>query len=322
MAAIECRAMGTTCHLEVWVAANDPTGEQAGRVLEGMTGRLRELEARWSRFIPGSDVSRMNRHAGVDVPVSTDTTSLVAQAISAWELTGGHVDPTVLHALETAGYPPSGWFSDAPTTSGSRHSTRVVPGPQGIVVDADVGTVFLPTGVGFDPGGIGKGRAVDLLVDWAHAAGAQGVCADLGGDVKVSGTGSGPERGSWCVAVDHGDGFIASVIFDRGTAGAVATSSVLARRWDGPEGAAHHLIDPRSGRPSTSDLVAVSVVGAEAMWAEVVAKAAVIAGSSQGRVLVEQLGLSALASTVDGSVLRWGSIDSFLATSQPHMVQS
>ncbi len=322
MGSVQFLAMGTTCRLETWAVDTGSGPNDGSEVCHQLVEELGTLEARWSRFVPGSDVSRMNRHAGVEVPVASETSFLVASAVSAWELTGGLFDPTVLGALEFAGYPPAGWHGGVASEPPRAHSTTAVPGPHGIVINVELGTVSLPSGVGFDPGGIGKGRAVDLLVERAHALGASGVCVDLGGDVKVSGTTGGPDASSWCVEVDHGEGRVASVVFDSGTAGAVATSSILARRWHGPDGPAHHIIDPRSGRPSQSDLVAVTVVGGEAMWAEVIAKAAVVGGSHEGRMLVERLGLSALATTTRGSVLHWGSIDSFIPASELQVMPS
>jgi thiamine biosynthesis lipoprotein len=57
---------------------------------------------------------------------------------------------------------------------------------------------------------------------------------------------------------------------------AAATSSTLRRRWgDG----LHHVIDPRTGRPAASGLAEVSVVTRTAVDAEIVAKAALIAGA-------------------------------------------
>ncbi|OLC04383.1 MAG: hypothetical protein AUI15_01040 [Actinobacteria bacterium 13_2_20CM_2_66_6] len=47
------------------------------------------------------------------------------------------------------------------------------------------------------------------------------------------------------------------------------------RRWAGD---VHHVIDPRTGRPSDSGLVEVSVIAATAVDAEVIAKTALIAG--------------------------------------------
>jgi len=43
----------------------------------------------------------------------------------------------------------------------------------------------------------------------------------------------------------------------------------------------HHLIDPRTGAPSDTDVSLATVVAGEAWMAEVLAKAVVLAGSAQ-----------------------------------------
>jgi len=65
----------------------------------------------------------------------------------------------------------------------------------------DATTVRLPAGTGFDAGGIGKGLAADLVTTEAIAAGADGICVNLGGDLRVAGTG--PD-GAWTVGIEKG----------------------------------------------------------------------------------------------------------------------
>src|SRR2546429_593200 len=62
------------------------------------------LEARWSRFLADSEVSRLNAAAGQPVSVSADTIKLVSTAVDAWRLTAGRFDPTVLGDVVRAGY--------------------------------------------------------------------------------------------------------------------------------------------------------------------------------------------------------------------------
>src|SRR4051812_14620460 len=89
------RIMGSDGHL---VVAGDPKLLRRARI------RLDELEARWSRFVPASEVSRVNRHAGEPVAVSADTRLLFTRALDGWRLTGGGFDPTVLGAMLRNGY--------------------------------------------------------------------------------------------------------------------------------------------------------------------------------------------------------------------------
>ena len=73
-------------------------------------------------------------------------------------------------------------------------------GAGGIRIDDFVGCVRLPPGVGFDPGGIGKGLAADLVAHELLDLGAAGACVNVGGDVRVIGD---PGEGdAWRIAID------------------------------------------------------------------------------------------------------------------------
>ncbi len=70
--------------------------------------------------------------------------------------------------------------------------------------------------------------------------------------------------------------------------GGVATSSVVRRRWRRGSVDVHHLIDPRTARPASTDLDSVTTVAPTLWWAEGVAKSAVIVGSCPARALLEE----------------------------------
>src|SRR3954462_665822 len=63
-----------------------------------------ELEARWSRFLDDSEGTRMTREGGRPVVVPGATLALVERALEGARVTGGRFDPTVLRAVERAGY--------------------------------------------------------------------------------------------------------------------------------------------------------------------------------------------------------------------------
>jgi thiamine biosynthesis lipoprotein len=292
--------MGSTCRIGVWSAPDGPDPDQ---LLTDAVRLVDDLEAAWSRFRVDSELTRINRHAGIAVPVSQATLDLVALAVAAWERTDGRFDPTVGDAVVAAGYDRT--FSelgiDGPPTT--RQPTRV-PGCSGIVVDHAGGTVTVPTGMRLDLGGIGKGRAADLTATLLAEAGALGAVVDLGGDVRTIGVA--PEADQWVITVGDPDTPETTLVAvgiagapDRGATaslggGAVATSTTLRRRWQGPDGPAHHLIDPATSRPSVSGVVMATVVAADATWAEVFAKAALLAGPQDGAELIASAGLAGL----------------------------
>jgi thiamine biosynthesis lipoprotein len=234
------------------------------------------------------------------VAVSAETLSLVERAVEAWRLTAGRFDPTVLGDVVRAGYDRS-FSAPGPFPTASSALRR---GCEGIEVDRSAGTVRLPFGVGFDPGGIGKGLAADVVVSELLAVGAKGACVNLGGDVRVAG--DAPSGVAWQVAVEHElTHAVTATIAVR--EGAVATSSTARRRWRTRtatgEASAHHLIDPFTGQPTRAGLVAVTAVAAEGWQAEVLAKAALIAGPAEAFAVVRGFGAEALV-VDDAGVVR------------------
>jgi thiamine biosynthesis lipoprotein len=276
------RAMGSDAHVLV-------VGGGA-HLIELARERIEALEQRWSRFREDSEITRLNREAGSFVPVSPDTVLLVERAIEAWQLTGGNFDPTVLGAMVRAGYVRSFELLDREVTPGR---SELGLGAEQLTIDGD--RVRLPAGTGFDPGGIGKGLAADLVCRELLAAGAAGACVNLGGDVRVAG--SSPTGDGWTVAVEHP--WSATPLALVGLAdGAVATSTTLKRRWRSGSQVRHHLIDPQTGQPSESDVALATVIAGDAWLAEVLAKAVLLAGSAHPFDLIEGTGVEGLI--VDG----------------------
>ncbi len=279
--------MGSDIHLIV------VGGDGSVNLVDTARDRIDQLERRWSRFRPDSEVSLLNAAAGRSVVVSDDTRLLVERAVDAWRLTGGGFDPTLLDALRAAGYDRT--FDDLHDDLHDDLMLRGLdvsrPGCTDIMFDGE--SITFPVGMGFDPGGIGKGLAADLVATQLIDAGAAGVCVNMGGDLRVRG--QSPTGTGWTLAIDHPRCArpIALVgLWD----GAVATSSVLRRVWTVGGRSRHHLIDPSTGQPSTSDLALASVVAGEAWMAEVLAKTVLLRGSARAFDLLDE---STAAITVD-----------------------
>jgi FAD:protein FMN transferase len=272
-------------------------------LLDAARARIDQLESRWSRFRPDSEVCELTRRAGAAVAVSADTRLLVQRSIDAWRMSGGFFDPTVLGAVIRAGYDRSFDTLPADTTSGT---SLLLIGCTDIELDDT--TVRLPPGTGFDPGGIGKGLTADLVVSELLAAGADGACVNLGGDLRVAG--EPPEGDGWTCAIRHE--WLVDPLVHVGVAdGGVATSTTLRRSWIVDGERRHHLIDPATGVPSTTDLTAATVIAGEAWQAEVLAKAVLLRGSRRAFDLIDGSGAVALVVDDRGGVRGSEGFDAF-----------
>ena len=188
--------MGTRAHI---VITADPSLETA--LLALAESELTLMERRWSRFLPTSELCRLNAAAGKPVIVSADTFSVITSAVEAWQHTNGCFDPTVHDALCALGYDRS--FGELPEENERAGTSAPTPGCAGIELDPALHAVRLPVGVHLDLGGIGKGAAADLVVSRLLAAGADGACVNLGGDIRVEGRA--PTTAGWIIELAFGN---------------------------------------------------------------------------------------------------------------------
>ena len=306
---VTLRAMGSTAHL---IAVGDPN--RCGLALRRAAQLLAELEQRWSRFLADSEVSRLNTATSPGpITVSRDTAELISLAVDGWRRTGGLFDPTMLHALIDAGYDRD---LDAVVEGSCGAEASMAPvvylptaadrGCDRFVVDLDGCTVTRPVGVGFDPGGLGKGRAADLLCAVAMTEGIDGFMANVGGDLAA--VGSAPDGAAgWAIGIPNGVVDIA--------AGGVATSTCLKRRWLSADGSNHHLIDTATGKPSPTAAHSVTVLAATACDAEILATALAAHGGlpDDAGVAAAMLGsAAAIITRHDGSRQEYGPVNRYV----------
>jgi thiamine biosynthesis lipoprotein len=226
--------------------------------------------------------------------------------VEAWRATDGRFDPTTLPDLVAAGYRSS--------IDDSRRVTLLPSGDlriggleqdqpptlDGVHIDRERNEIRLPAGIAIDAGGIGKGLAADLAVIDALDAGAEGALVGIGGDLSMGGH---PPTGGWAVEIEHPDldGTVIGTTAVSG--GGVATSSTRSRRWRHRGHERHHVIDPWTGEPSTTDLASVTVVARAGWLAEAHATEGILSGSDHVVDLLERRGLSGVAVTDDARVL-------------------
>lgn len=304
-AQLEFPVMGTTAHV---IVVTD-TIDAADAGVAFARARLEQLERRWSRFRPDSEITRCNAAAGAPVVVHPDTLLLVERAVDGWQRTDGRFDPTVLDAVVALGYDRDFDAIDRATP----HPVAVTipaPGGAGIVTDRVVGAVRLPPGVRFDPGGIGKGLAADLVAEALMQAGARGVLVNVGGDLRAEG--DAPDADGWRIAVEH-PVTGAPLAEPHLGGGAIASTWRTRRTWGGPDGPRHHLVDPATGACAATGLAGVTVLTGRAWWAEVLAKAAFVAGPVDGAALLARHGVTAWCTDDAGTVHPVGPVAAFAA---------
>ena len=259
--------------------------------------RLRELERAWSRFIPDSELNRLHARPAEWVRVSHDLFVALRWCVRLHDETDGRFDPSIRTALERWGYDCT--FREIDQRCLAPSYCDPAPGLAGLELRADDEAVRLAPGMRIDLGGIGKGLAADILAADLLRMGANGAYVCMGGDIAVAG--DTPYDG-WDVPLHHPD---TDQPFDwyRLAAGGLVMSTPRMRKWQRADGTtAHHLIDPATGAPADTDVVAVAVAALSAARAEALAKAVVVAGSTLGAQLLDSFGVDGWIITDEGVV--------------------
>jgi FAD:protein FMN transferase len=283
-------SMGSTAR--VTLESEERSEAELGRHAAAIRMVLEDVEAALTRFRPDSELCRLNADPRRAVPASRLLHHFALAVRSAGARSGGLVDATLVAPLERQGYTvsrvgvaPAG-LDEALASAPPRRPARPAPARAyaGVGVDED-GRIVCPPGVRLDSGGIGKGLAADLAAITVPA----GIrfAMSCGGDLAIGGT---SPAAPWEIAVTSArTGEPVHLLRVRG--GGVATSGISARLWRRDDGAfAHHLLDPATGEPAWTGLVAVTAVGATTIEAEILAKTALLSGPEPARTLVARRG--------------------------------
>ena len=252
------------------------------RLAACVVARFERSEQTFSRFREQSELSAWNRAPGTFEP-SEELRGALWRAARYESLTGGLFSARVGATLRAQGYDRS-----------------FAPG----ALDRDEPPASAPRSAGeIDLGGMIKGWTVDRAAEELPA----GSAVDAGGDMRLGG--GGPDGTGWLVDVEDPRDARATLITLRVRDAAVATSAPNRRTWRRGAARTHHLIDPRTGAASESDLAQVTVVASSAERADVMAKAAFVAGRARGRALLEAVGLGGVFVMRDGDVALVGRLE-------------
>jgi thiamine biosynthesis lipoprotein len=233
-----------------------------------------ERDRMFSRFVSGSELNRVNAASGRPVRVSPSFAAMLALALDAARQTQGLVDPTLGSALAAAGYFGTLRDDGSPPEVGAPGAWRSVR--------VSAGHVLTPAETVLDLNGVVKGKSVDDALRL------------LDGDGFVSAGGDLATRGGTVVSLPGG-----STV--RLASGALATSGTDRRRWRRGGRLQHHLIDPSTGRPSTSCWQQATVCALTCVGADVAAKAAFLLGEG-GPGWLDAAGIPGRFAAPDGTV--------------------
>lgn len=252
-----------------------PDHSDANRLRPAIEMLLARIDRLMSPWRSDSEITAFNRTAG-PARLSGETAHIVATALTIARASNGWFDPAIGPLVHQFGFGPiegaSGGWSGLHLEDGrfSKADPRLT----------------------FDPCGIAKGRALDLMVQALIAAGQGHFLIDLGGELAARG--QHPSGRDWQIAIEDpraaAPGAAALLRLD---GMAVATSGNRAQGYDLGGRRYSHIIDPHEAQPAFGPLASVTVLSDQAMIADGWATALMAAGEA-GPALARHHNIAAL----------------------------
>ncbi len=265
--------LDTTCQIKVYQDISHD-------VLDKAFARVREIDRKMDVNKPDSEVSEINRNAGINpVKVSKDTFFVIQKAVEYAKISKGKFDITIgplvkLWAIGTDN-------ENVPTDNEIQEVLPLVD-YRNIFLDSDRLTVFLKKPeMLIDLGGIAKGYAADQAVAVLVDHGVKYALIDFGGNIFT--LGSKPNGSAWNIAVQHPNAsrnIYAGILPIENRA--MVTSGLYERYFIKDGIRYHHIIDPDTGKPVRNKLVSVTIVGDTATGTDALSTAVFLMGLDDG----------------------------------------
>ena len=275
-------SMGSTLTL----TASTADDVAVGAAFEAVFAEFARLEKLMSTWSADSDVSRINRFAGVrPVRVSSEVREVLTIARQLSEQTGGKFDVTfgVLSGLWKFDHDQDNVLPDMREV----HRRRPLIDYRAVQIDHTAGTVFLARkGMSLHLGGIGKGYAIDRAAAILRRSGLRDFMVQSGGDIYVAGMKDGRP---WRLGIQDPRGAanrsFAEIDLSDGT---FSTSGDYERYFMKNGRRYHHILDPETGEPARGARSA-TIVSNLAVHADGLSTAVFILGPGPGMALIERL---------------------------------
>lgn len=268
-------ALGTMCEVQYVPPAG---GVRAAAFEQATVSWVNAFEAKYSRFIPTSLLSRINAAAGFSwIAVDEETDRLLELCETLFNLTQGVLDPTALPLIRL-------WNWKAPNPS--IPSAREIEAAKQLVgwtkVRRSRGRIFLPTpGMALDFGGFGKEYAVDIVAQIALDHGITNALVDFGHDLRV--LGAPPGRPAWHIGLEdpRNPGTSTASLAITGSRG-IASSGDYIRSFTVNGRRYGHIIDPRTGWPVANGCQQATIIAGTCLQAGVLSTTAFVLGIREG----------------------------------------
>jgi FAD:protein FMN transferase len=272
--------------------------DNAEKAINNAFIEIERLEKLINFFSPDSEVSRINKFAGISgVKVSPDVLDLLKKAVYVSENTGGAFDITIgpLESLYD--------FHNKvkPETSSIKKNIPLVNYKE-LAIDGNKSEVFLrKKGMQIDLGGIAKGYSADKAVEVLKKDGISSGIVAVAGDIKTFG--HKPDGGPWNIGIRHprakGDEDILATIGLSDIA--ISTSGDYERFFLSDGKRYHHILFPQTGQPADK-CRSVTVITKEGVFTDAFATGIFVLGPDYGMKVLEVMGFEGIIIDSQGNI--------------------
>ncbi len=254
-------------------------------------GTLYRINAVMSTYESNSTISRFNRYQRSDwFSVEPELVFVVTAAHRISQLSAGAFDITVGKLVRLWGFGPEKLESTPDIQL--INEIKSASGFEQLEFRHEPAALRKRSAVEIDLSAIAKGYAVDELQKWMFRNGCNNSLIDIGGEISARGTNLSGEP--WRIGIEYpdGSGDVYEIFELNDTAVASSGDYRNYRIVDGER--ISHVIDPRSGRPISHALTAVTIFHSSAMKADAWATAILVLGPEEGYDLAIKANVKAM----------------------------
>ncbi|WP_338359701.1 FAD:protein FMN transferase [Yeosuana marina] len=275
------KLMGSRFDISV-VAENQEQGDSYIDLAVNEISRIEKMISSWD---PSTETSEINRNAGIKpVVVDKELFDLIQRSIKISNLTEGAFD--ISYASMDKIWKFDGSMKEMPSEEAIKNSVAKV-GYHNIILNETDHSVFLKLkGMKIGFGGIGKGYAADKAKALLKSKGVKAGIINASGDLNTWGTQ--PDGKDWMVAIVNPINKEKVFSWMPVRNSAVVTSGNYEKYVKFNGVLYTHIIDPRTGYPSTG-LLSASIFTANAELADALATSIFVMGVDVGLDFVNQL---------------------------------
>lgn len=275
--------MGTSYNIKYIQQDGLPSSDELHKEIDRL---LEEVNDQMSTYRQDSELSRFNQYQGTDAfEVSTQTATVVKEAMRLSTLTEGALDVTVGPLVNLWGFGPEARPEVVPTDA-ELADRKANTGIHHLTVNGNSLSKDLPH-LYVDLSTIAKGWGVDVVANYIESQGIHNYMVEVGGEIRLKGLNR--DNVPWRIAVEKPTVDERSIqeIIEPGDM-AIATSGDYRNYFERDGVRYSHIINPQTGRPIHNRVVSVTVLDKSCMTADGLATGLMVLGDEKGIEIAEQ----------------------------------